>query len=189
VLDAPRAFHRDLRTIVSEPPAFLTRRTHLWAKADQVAWSKDVMHRESVVVGLDGVFRRLMELRRPVLGSKGMSRLIHVDFTGNVLLASDDTDSAPGIINFSLYWRPVEYAEAMLVADGLLDFNEGEELIGLVGNDVQMLVRALMFRVVAWSEQCKAVGRPIDAEYQKSFERAVELVSSLIGTHEGSSTT
>jgi hypothetical protein len=91
-------------------------------------------------------------------------------------------DLAPGIIDFSPYWRPMEYAEAMLVVDGLLDFDEGEELICLVGTDryqLQMLVRALIFRVVAWSERCKEFG-PLDEWYQKSFERALQLVSSLI---------
>jgi hypothetical protein len=148
-----------------------------------VAWSEDVEHKWDVVADLDGVFTRLKELRRLVPRTEERSQVIHGDLSGNVLLTSTPLNISPGIIDFSPYWRPVEYPEAMLVADGLLDFGEGEELIRLVGRDgyrLQMLVRALMFRVVAWSERCTEVGRPIDAEYRKSFERAFELVSTFM---------
>jgi uncharacterized protein (TIGR02569 family) len=185
VLDASRAFHTDLKSVVSEPPAFLARRNHRWAKADRVAWSEDVEHGWDIVPGLDGVFRQLMGLRESVPESEERPQLIHGDLTGNVLLTSNRLDLAPAIIDFSPYWRPVEYAEAMLVADGLLDFDEDEELIDLVGSDryrLQMLVRALIFRVVAWSGRCKEFG-PLDEGYEKSFERAVQLVRSLILMH------
>lgn len=183
VLNASRAFHKDLERIVRQPPVFLEQRSHRWAKADRVAWSEDVEHKRDVVADLDGVFTRLKELRRPVPETEGRSQIIHGDLSGNVLLTSTPQNISPGIIDVSPYWRSVEYAEAMLVADGLLDFGEGEELIRLVGRDgyrLQMLVRALMFRVVAWSERCKEVGRPIDAEYRKSFERAFELVRTFM---------
>lgn len=105
---------------------------------------------------------------------------------GNVLLTSTHPGLAPGIIDFSPYWRPVEYAETILVADGLLGFDEDDELIRLVGNDeyrVQMLVRALVFRLVAWSERCKEGGHTMDGDYQKSSERAVEPARSLVLRH------
>jgi uncharacterized protein (TIGR02569 family) len=122
ILDASRAFHRDLARIVLEPPASLTQRNHRWAKADRVAWSEDVEHEENVLAGLHCVFGQLMALRRPVDTSDAVSQLIHGDLSGNVLLTSGCNESAPGIIDFSPYWRPVEYAEAMLVTDGMLDF-------------------------------------------------------------------
>lgn len=183
VLNASRAFHEDLKRIVPEPPAFLEWGNHRWAKADRVAWSEEIEDKWDVVADLDGVFMRLKELQSPVPGTEERSQVVHGDLSGNVLLPSDAQGMSPGIIDFSPYWRPVEYAEAMLVADGLLDFNEGEELICLVGGDrfrLQMLVRALIFRVVAWSERCKELGQRIDVEHRKSFERAIELVSTLM---------
>lgn len=42
---------------------------------------------------------------------------IHGDLTGNVLFAAG---RAPAVIDFSPYWRPPVFAEAIVVADGLL---------------------------------------------------------------------
>lgn len=47
------------------------------------------------------------------------AQLIHGDLTGNVLFAADE---APAVIDFSPYWRPPVFAEAVVVADGLLWF-------------------------------------------------------------------
>jgi hypothetical protein len=41
---------------------------------------------------------------------------VHGDLTNNVLLRAGQP---PGIIDFSPYWRPPEYAEGIIVADAL----------------------------------------------------------------------
>ncbi|KAK2788237.1 hypothetical protein FQN52_006776 [Onygenales sp. PD_12] len=89
----------------------------------------------------------------------------------------------PGIIDFSLYFRPVEFAEAVIVADGLLWYGGGEELVRLVGVDrfrLQMLVRALIFRLVATSEGARMSG-VVDQAELGAFGRAVDLVRELMG--------
>ncbi|KAK2811332.1 hypothetical protein FQN50_002208 [Emmonsiellopsis sp. PD_5] len=89
----------------------------------------------------------------------------------------------PGIIDFSLYFRPVEFAEAVIVADGLLWYGGGEELVRLVGVDwfrLQMLVRALIFRLVATSEGARMSG-VVDQVELEAFGRAVDLVRVLMG--------
>ncbi len=60
---------------------------------------------------------------------------------------------AIGILDFEGYWRPAEYAEAIMVADGMTWQGGGREMIELVGMGdfrVQMLVRALIFRIVTY---------------------------------------
>jgi hypothetical protein len=47
-----------------------------------------------------------------------------------------------------------------------------------------MLVRAVIFRLVAWSERCKEVGAG-DDESRRIFEKVTELVGALILVHRG----
>lgn len=54
---------------------------------------------------------RLTRLIRPVCGP---SQLVHGDLSGNVLFAEG---LAPAIIDFSPYWRPTSYADAIVVID------------------------------------------------------------------------
>lgn len=143
VVAAGRAFHAALR---DQPrPDFLDRRTHPWAVADRVAWGE---READVVAELAEPFERLLSLRRPV---EAAEQLVHGDLTGNVL-------SAPGrdpvVIDFSPYWRPPLYAEAVIIADGLLWYEPGPALLAGGGGDPrwpQMLIRALIFRLVALS--------------------------------------
>ncbi|KAL2369431.1 hypothetical protein BDBG_08192 [Blastomyces gilchristii SLH14081] len=148
------------------------------------------------------IFRQLLSLREPV--EMGVSQLVHGDLAGNVLFTNherkcsarndergDDQEDeheeqeehVPGIIDFSLYFRPVEFAEAVIVADGLLWYDAGDELVRLVGVDKyrsQMLVRALIFRLVASSEGERERGVVDEAERNR-YLRAVGIVQGLIG--------
>jgi hypothetical protein len=85
----------------------------------------------------------------------------------------------PAIIDISPYWRPVEYSEAIVVADGLLDHAEGSKLILMYGTDkfrLQLLVRAVYWRILTLAIQ---PGSPLaDAWLQGiDFDRAVTHVS------------
>jgi hypothetical protein len=102
-------------------------------------------------------------------------------FAGEGEVRASDS-KPPAIIDFSPFWRPVEYAEAIMAADGMLWFGEGRELVELVGKGqmrLQMLVRALIFRLAA---SCilnaeKRV-KPDEKEVTK-FQEAVDLVGKL----------
>jgi uncharacterized protein (TIGR02569 family) len=179
MLAASRAFHTDLGRLVDAPPAFLARRTHRWARADLLIWDKSSADLEAhdVLPPVQDGFQRLLKLRRPLEPSGPTSQLVHGDLTGNFLFADD---AQPTIIDLSLYWRPVEYAEAVIVADGLLDHGAGDELVDLVGRSpfrLEMLVRALLLRVLT---DCESIGgRDIPGEDEAlgaRLGRAVAIV-------------
>ncbi len=77
------------------------------------------------------------------------AQLIHGDLGGNVMF---DTDDIPVVIDFSPYVRPPRYATAIVVGDALLREGAGPEVLDLLGLDdigFQLLLRALVFRLVA----------------------------------------
>ncbi|OJD09698.1 hypothetical protein ACJ73_10139 [Blastomyces percursus] len=146
------------------------------------------------------IFRQLLSLREPI--EMGVPQLVHGDLAGNVHLRStrennrldiiergDDQEEeqegregrkehVPGIIDFSLYFGPVEFAEIVIVADGLLWYDAGDEQVRLVGVDkyrLQMLVWALIFRIVASSEGEREKGIVDEAERNR-YLRAVGIV-------------
>ncbi|MEU4501704.1 aminoglycoside phosphotransferase [Streptomyces sp. NPDC024089] len=168
VLGAGRAFHAALRQVPR--PDFLERRTHPWAVGDRVAWGEQEI---DVVEDLAAPFSALLELRRPV--KPDAAQLIHGDLTGNVLFAADEV---PGVIDFSPYWRPPVFAEAIVVADGLLWFDPPSDLL-TSGSDhpdwQQMLVRALIFRLVAYSEIARTSGQSRPGEPER-YARAIDVV-------------
>ena len=113
-----------------------------WAIGDRVAWARhpsspyrDVPHvvrlaeRLAPVDGAEPADPRRPDRQRPV--RRG---------------------SAPAVIDLSLYWRPPAFATAIVVADALVWEGADESLLELIA-DVddfgQMLVRALLYRLVA----------------------------------------
>jgi len=99
------------------------------------------------------------------------NQIIHGDLCGNILF--HDT-LPPVVIDFSLDYRPREYAEAILIADSIAWENGGKEAYNLLPpNSEQILLRACLFRLTT-----KAFLRPQDVEsfqeksqdYQKIIE-------------------
>ncbi|AGJ57821.1 hypothetical protein F750_5392 [Streptomyces sp. PAMC 26508] len=172
VLSAGRAFHRALRHVPR--PEFLDRHVHPWAVADRVAWGEQDI---DVIDDLAAPFSTLRELRRPV--TQDTAQLVHGDLTGNVLFAPDHL---PAVIDFSPYWRPPVFAEAIVVADALLWFDLPSDLVTAAGRShpewPQMLVRALIFRLVAHSEHAGPAGRAHSGEPDR-YARAIEVVRQL----------
>ncbi|MDX3185074.1 aminoglycoside phosphotransferase [Streptomyces sp. ME02-7008A-1] len=172
VLGAGRSFHRALRHVPQ--PEFLDRHVHPWAVADRVTWGEQDI---DVVDDLAAPFSTLRELRRPV--TQDTAQLVHGELTGNVLFAPD---YVPAVIDFSPYWRPPVFAEAIVVADGLLWFDLPSDLVTAAGRShpewPQMLVRALIFRLVAHSEHAGPAGRAHSGEPDR-YARAIEVVRQL----------
>lgn len=113
--------------------------------ADRVAWGEE---ETAVVPELAEPFARLLSLRRPV---EATPQIVHGDLTGNVLFAPGQD---PVVIDFTPYWRPPLYAEAVIIGDGLLWHEPAPGLlVGGKGDPRwrQMLIRALIFRLVALS--------------------------------------
>lgn len=98
------------------------------------------------------ILDQLLKLRQP-FRQEIKNQLIHGDLTGNVLFKTENSNP-PVIIDITLYWRPVDYAEAIIVADRLIGLNEDRKLVGMLGTDhtrVQLLVRALYWRCLCFA--------------------------------------
>ena len=136
VIRAGRAFHAALASLPR--PDFLDAPTDPWACADQMAW-------EELALPDSEVLQRLAAAFAPVRAS---SQLVHGDLLGNVMF---DEAGPPAVIDWAPYWRPVSYAEAIVLIDAvcwndhpiasLSEWATGEP------EGRQMLVRALTFRI------------------------------------------
>jgi uncharacterized protein (TIGR02569 family) len=131
-------FHRALAG-VERPAAVLDARTDGWARADRIAWGEQPA----------GDFARVPEVAhlltiRTAVGAP--SQLIHGDLSGNVLFADG---LPPAVIDVSPYWRPSAYASAIVVVDAVLWYEAELALLSTVAADAQLLVRALLFRLLA----------------------------------------
>lgn len=140
VIAAGDRLHEALRDI--ERPSFLDPRTHRWAVADRAAW-------DEVPTDPPRPTRLLDRLRGLTTPLDLRSQLVHGDLTGNVLFASGQP---PAVSDLSLYWRPSDYAAAIVAVDALLW--EGARLADLrpvLARPAfgQLLVRALRFRLLA----------------------------------------
>jgi len=155
LLAAGRAFHRAMAH-VPRPDLFARRRTR-WAVADRVAWDEADI---PIIAALDGPFRALRARLRPPAGTE---QVVHGDLSGNVLFA---LGLAPAIIDFSPYWRPAPYADAVALVDGLL-YREAPDAIldeHLPGADgAQYAARACLFRAATLSQYLAALPRDADA--------------------------
>lgn len=160
------------------------------------------------------LLNRLLAIKKPLdlhlVAST--TQLIHGDLTGNVLFdrpahGSNEHRSAPGIIDLTLYRKPADYAEAIIVADGLAWYGQGRELANayldldfeiekqegsiLFGHEinaqqrrrrefrVQLLIRALYWRMLTF-----AIDTDMDwvmANLGRSdHEAAVDVIEKLV---------
>ena len=115
---------------VPRPDAIIDPGVEPWATGDRVAWGDEPFE------GLDDILAALHPVTEP-------SGLIHGDLTGNVLF---DDELPPAIIDFTPYWRPLEFQSAVVVADALIWEGAPPELADVV--DPQYLLRALIYRGV-----------------------------------------
>jgi phosphotransferase family enzyme len=129
IIAAGERFHAALAG-VPRPSAIIDAGVEPWATGDRVAWDGEPFD------GLEDILAAL----RPVTGP---STLIHGDLTGNVLFHDE---LPPAIIDFTPYWRPAEFASAIVIADALAWEGAPPELADTV--DSQYLLRALIYRGV-----------------------------------------
>lgn len=130
--DVAEAGRRLSAALAGEPrPDLLALRTDPWAEADRVAWGE-----RPVPADAGPQLHALAGARRPVALP---SQLVHGDLTGNVLLADG---LPPLVLDLSPYWRPADYATAVVVADG------GPERLGSGPDWPQLVLRARLFRAV-----------------------------------------
>ena len=123
LFEAARHFHKALEGVPE--PGFLRRCTHPWARADRAAWGEESA---SVVPSLAPLYERLLSLRKKV--GVVEAQLVYGDLSGNMLFCDG---KALVVIDFSPFWRGVDYAAAIAVVDGVADFGEGEGVLGVAG--------------------------------------------------------
>ncbi|KZW02564.1 hypothetical protein EXIGLDRAFT_759693 [Exidia glandulosa HHB12029] len=181
LLSASRAFHATLRDLVEAKPPFIDERrgSHRWNLAQQVAFGERLcptlpQHAVQMLQRLDAL--RPMLLSLPEDDVDYTPQLVHGDIAGNVLFSDSQ---APAIIDFSPYWRPVAYAEAVAVSDGLVEYDAGVELVHIVGTGrgrMEMLLKAMVFRVISdWlGSEDSMVGM-----FEK-WERAIDVVRDIM---------
>ncbi|KAK9491662.1 hypothetical protein V1508DRAFT_197893 [Lipomyces doorenjongii] len=169
ILATARALHKVLSEISC--PEFIRQRISPWATGDRVAWD------EATIEPLEELrqpFERLNSFKRCI--DDQPSQIIHADLAGNVLF-SDGLD--PAVIDFSPSWRPAAYADAIVVADGLLWYGGQESLIDLGSSGevfLQLLVRALLFRLIAYNELVRTLQLPFSQLEVGRFDSAMDLV-------------
>jgi uncharacterized protein (TIGR02569 family) len=125
IIAAGERFHAALPDL--RPPA---RDDNAWDIGDRVAWG------ELPYPAVDRLLAALEPVEEP-------PRLMHGDLTGNVLFHGS---LPPAIIDFAPYYRPPQYASAIVVADALCWEEAPAELAEAVGR--QYLLRALIYRAV-----------------------------------------
>jgi uncharacterized protein (TIGR02569 family) len=138
-----------------------------------VAWG------EASVTPLPEVAPLLSRLEASRLPITADCQLVHGDLSGNVLFADGQP---PAIIDFSPYWRPVAYADAIIAVDGLLWFDAEPELLTLARSSPdfpQMLVRALMFRLVTMNERARDTAGDLHDELAR-FDMVASSVEALL---------
>jgi hypothetical protein len=150
-------------------PPFLDERDHAWAEADRFAWEES-----SVVGGQDIPYvPGLVAARRPV---DGVPCIIHGDLTGNIL---EGPGGVPAVIDPTLYYRPVDYAVAIIAVDAVCFEGASLSLFESMSPGrgfPQYLLRALLFRIVTDALN----GRPKAGfgAYRHAVERVLALAAS-----------
>ena len=122
------------------------------------------------------LLQRLIELRQPV---DLASQVVHGDLCGNVLF---DHADRPVIIDFSPYWRPVEWASAVVAVDAYEWEGAGPDaLTWLVDIDPsgQLLLRAAIYRIATSAEV--ALARGVDQRKLEVHTATVDTLAELLG--------
>lgn len=145
MLDASVAFHKALAG--TDPPGFLATPRHHWAQADRIAWQEE---RCGERWNLRDAIERQLELCDPA-DRRLPKQLVHGDIAGNLLF---EEGLAPGVIDFSPFWRPVAYAHAVLAVDAISWMGADANILRMVraeGVTDSLLRRAVVFRLAAVS--------------------------------------
>jgi uncharacterized protein (TIGR02569 family) len=156
VLEVCAAFHRALAGVPS--PAFMTRRTNPWAVADRMAWQEiPLVHGPQVAAFVAALAERLAPVSLP-------AQVIHGDFTENVLFGPGA--EPPAVIDFTPYWRPALFAQAVVVVDAITWRGADVSLLDAIAGPQahQMLLRAQLRRLLEIDQHFRQSGREAFAQ-------------------------
>lgn len=151
-------------------PEFLDERTDIYAIADRMAWGEQPGRLDEVDGGR--LFEVLAGSRRTVTLP---DQLVHGDLLGRVLF---DGDAAPGIVDFSPYFRPAEWGAAIVAVDAVAWGDVDPELLrrwSHLPEWPQLLLRALLFRIAVHAQHPQST-----AEAFEGLRVAAREVSALL---------
>ena len=138
LVEAARCFHRATARLPC--PDLVARRDDPWARADRAVWGEETLQPPPVLAPL------AERLRRTIGAATSRQRqVVHADLAGNVLLAPGQT---PAIIDVSPVWRPVSYAEGIVVADAVCWHGADPDLGPSLDIPTDDVARGLLFRVL-----------------------------------------
>lgn len=151
-------------------PAFLDDRVDLYSTAEAAAWGEI----EPELPDRHGgdAFAQLASARRPV---DLRPQVVHGDLFGNVLFAGA---APPGVVDFIPYWRPPEWAAAVVVVDALAWGGADPGLMhrwSSMPEWPQALLRALLFRIAVHALHPRAGEQSL-----AGLRRAITLVRQLL---------
>jgi uncharacterized protein (TIGR02569 family) len=169
IIAAGRAFHAALASL--RRPAWMDRADDWWRRADAVAWgTREAVGNDALVA----LVHRLGRLRRPVVSH---DQVVHGDLCGNVLF---DADARPVVIDFSPYWRPAEWASAVVAIDAFEWEGAGDgalHWLDELSDAQQLLVRAAMFRIATSAEVAAVNG--LDERKRRVHTATVDALEQL----------
>jgi Ser/Thr protein kinase RdoA (MazF antagonist) len=167
VVFAVRAFHNSMAYF--SKPESLQHRNSLYDRADRAAWDEAPLEVHPL---LQRYYDRLMALKKPVIGMQ--DQLIHGDLNPQNILVAPRL--APAIIDAALYWRPHEFAMAVL-AYWMGAYRGRAHVLNQfasVKNFDQMLVRAAL-RTLLISSEFGRNGRNLEG-FTNEFETPVSCI-------------
>jgi uncharacterized protein (TIGR02569 family) len=171
ILNATQALHAALRHVPE--PRFLRRRQHRWAVADRIAWG-DIEPAGLAPIVMDPLENLLAELP----ANTARSQLVHGDVAGNALGRSR---RLPTLIDFSPYWRPPAYAEALIAVDAIRRFGASRDVLPVFKNVADFeehFVRGVVFRLAALGVGL-ASGMTSLAVERPTLDLPIEIARSL----------
>jgi uncharacterized protein (TIGR02569 family) len=151
-------------------PRFTDARTDVFAVADRASWGEDEVPMDPDLGGR--LFDVLSASRRPVTLTP---QVVHGDLFGNVLFAGS---APPAIIDLVPYWRPAEWAAAVVVVDALAWGGADPGILqrwSHLPEWPQALLRALLFRLAVHA--LHPASTPVSL---RGLEKAAHQITELV---------
>ncbi|HEY4457995.1 MAG TPA: TIGR02569 family protein [Pseudonocardiaceae bacterium] len=150
-------------------PRFIDARADVFSVADRVTFAEEETVLDPDLGGR--LFEMLAAARKPM---QSKPQVVHGDLFGNVLFAGS---ASPAIMDFAPYWRPAEWAAAVIVVDALAWGGADEEILqrwSHLPDWPQALLRALLFRLAVHALHPYSTTRSL-----RGLERAAHQITEL----------
>jgi uncharacterized protein (TIGR02569 family) len=151
-------------------PRFLASRADVFALADRAAWDEEQAPLDAALGGR--LFDVLAGSRRP---TRLVPQVVHGDLFGNVLFAGD---ASPGLVDFAAFYRPPEWAAAVVAVDALAWGGADDGLLrrwSHLPEWPQALLHALLFRLAVHALHPYSTG-----DSMRGLERATHQITDFI---------